>query len=70
MIDGNKTRKSLAGVEVQSPYVIKRRSDALPLLSRKKVNMLIQCCKMYRNLQTGILTTVASTFDNFSVSKT
>ena len=26
MIDGSKTRKSLGGVEVQSPYVIERRS--------------------------------------------
>ena len=27
MIDGSKTRKSLAGVEVQSLYVIERRSN-------------------------------------------
>ena len=29
MIDGSKIHKSLAGVEVQSPYVIERRSKIL-----------------------------------------
>ena len=29
MIDGSKKHKSLAGVEVQSPYVIERRSKHL-----------------------------------------
>ena len=32
MIDGSKTRKSLAGVEVQSPYGIERRSKDDPVV--------------------------------------
>ena len=36
MIDGSKRRKSLAGVEVQSPYVIERRSKMECLIKRKK----------------------------------
>ena len=38
MIDGSKTRKSLAGVEVQSPYVVERRSK----LSSRSVLIIIR----------------------------
>ena len=41
MIDGSKIRKSLAGVEVQSPYVIERRSNGVAGIGGTHVNALL-----------------------------
>ena len=41
MIDGSKTRKSLAGVEVQSLYVIERRSNYFKKFTRYLINLVV-----------------------------
>ena len=45
MIDGSKKHKSLAGVEVQSPYVIERRSKVRTFTYLMNMDRANHICK-------------------------
>ena len=62
MIDGSKTRKSLVGVEFQSPYATERRSNKL----RASGNVKLICIVLSRFSHLHLSVRLSVYLDNFN----